>query len=190
MARHQRAPNADGVGIWAHAEIGKRYHAYCRKFGCQPRDIAFEPFRLASGTGREPVVRPWIEPIIREMIIGIARNDRACIEIGIELIEEDAKFAFGKIMKVNVAKKLRHAKLSEPQKERIRNRVVNLLARGLVPHEMREYARLMKRVGIGQHTDALAAVMDRYAEFGIEARYVQRVVSYLLDPKLGPKPLQ
>jgi hypothetical protein len=179
MAHHQRAADADGVGKWSRAEIEKRYHAHCRQFGCKPYDIDFDPDQRA---------RLWIMPVIRQVIRGIEQNDPACMEIGIELIEEDAKFAFGKIMKANTANALRRANLSELQKQRIRRRVTGLLAKGIVPHEMRQYARLVKRVGLGPYAETLGELTCPWTEIGPAAPYVQRFVRYLLDPKLGPQP--
>jgi hypothetical protein len=182
LAIDSRPPQlADGVGRWSCAEIAKRYRAYCGKFRCHARDIDFE----LAGTLHHEL--PWIMPVINQVISGIAANDPACIEIGLELIEEDAKFAFGKIMKASAANALRRASLSEAQKERVRARVVSLLARGLVPHEMREYARLMKRIGLGSHGATLGDQLRHWSETGQAAPHAQRFVRYLLDLKLGPR---
>ncbi len=64
-----------------------------------------------------------------------------------EFIEEEAKFPSGKILKANVARALRRASLDEAQKQRIRQRVFGLLRDGHVPHEFREYAKLVRRIG-------------------------------------------
>jgi hypothetical protein len=181
MAPRPVAAPVDGLGRWSRAALAKRYRAYCRQFRCAPRDIDFE----LAGTYYHD--RPWIMPVIEQVIAGIAANDPACIEIGLELIEEDSKFAFGKIMKARAANALRRAGLSEAQKERIRDRVAGLLARGIVPHEMREYARLMKRVGLGSHAATLREQLRHWSEIGPAAPHVQRFVRYLLDPNLGPR---
>jgi hypothetical protein len=82
-----------------------------------------------------------------------AIRDAACIRIGIEFIEEDAKFPFGKILKSNTARALRRAELTEGQKQRIRRRVFGLLRDGHIPHEFREYAKLVRK--IGYHTSEI-----------------------------------
>jgi hypothetical protein len=177
-----QAAYADGTGKWSRAEIKRRYRIFCRQFGSSPRQIDFE----LAGTSYHNL--PWIMPVIRQVIEGIAQNDPACAEIGIELVEEDAKFAFGKIMKANVANALRRATLREEQKRRIRGRVTSLLAKGIVPHEMHQYARLMKRIGLGSQADVLAELHRHMVEAETTANpYVLRFVRYLLDTKQGPR---
>jgi hypothetical protein len=82
-----------------------------------------------------------------EVIKGIEAGDLACVRIGIEFIEEDSTFPFGKTLKSNTARALRRASLSDEQKERIRRRVFGMLRAGHVPHEYREYARLVRKIG-------------------------------------------
>jgi hypothetical protein len=181
--RTARAVDADGTGKWSRADIESRYRTYCHQFGSNPRDIDFE----LAGTHYHN--RPWIMPVIMQVVEGIAQDDPACVEIGIELIEEDAKFAFGKIMKANVANALRRGKLSEAQKQRIGDRVAGLLAKGIVPHEMRQYTRLMKRIGLGSQAGALVEQHRRLMEVGQAANpHLLRFLRYLVDPKLGPRP--
>ena len=193
ISRSRRAAaDADGIGKWSRAEIGRRYHAYCREFRCSPRDIDFElagPYYGDRGWLNYYRDGPLIMPVIRQVIEGIERNDPACIEIGVELIEEDARFAFGKLMKAYVANALRRAAacLSETQKRRIRERVVNLLVKGIVPHEMRQYARLVKRIGSGPQAVFLAELHQHLTAIGPAANpYALRFVRYLVNPKLGP----
>ena len=59
-----------------------------------------------------------------EILKGMRNGDRACAWIAIELIEEDAGFAFGSIMKANAARELKRFDLDETQKQRIRERVL------------------------------------------------------------------
>ena len=84
---------------------------------------------------------------LRKVIEGIEAGDAACIRLGIEFVEEDSKFAFGKILKSNTARALRRSSLSDSQKRRIRLRVFGLLRAGHVPHEYREYAKLVRKIG-------------------------------------------
>jgi hypothetical protein len=76
-------------------------------------------------------------------------GDPACAELGIEFIEEDRLFAFGRILKSNTARALRRASLTDAQKERIRKRVVEMLGRRYLPREYREYAKLARKIGLG-----------------------------------------
>ena len=93
-----------------------------------------------------------------EVIAGVEQGDRACALIALDFIEQDAKFPFGKGLKSNAARALRRSTLEENDKERIRARVVGLLERGLVPHEFREFAKLLKKVGLAGWRSRLEAV--------------------------------
>jgi len=85
------------------------------------------------------------------VIEGIERGDKASIAIGIDFIEEDAHFPFGKTLKSNTARALRRSSLTPEQVDRIRNRVTNLLLAGQIPHEFREYAKLLRHIGIADY---------------------------------------
>lgn len=91
----------------------------------------------------------WVYPIMRKIIDGAERGDRACIAIAIEFIEEDQHFPFGRNLKSRSARALRRADLSGEQVERIRERIVKMLLAGMVPREFREYSKLLRRVGVG-----------------------------------------
>ena len=129
----------NGVGRWSRDEILRRYAVYAREMGIEPRDLL--P-RESNERGRRRIY-----PVMNRVIDGIAAGDRACIRLGIEFINEDAKFPFGKILKANTARALRRTSLSEDQKERIRRRVFAMLQAGVIPHEYREYAKLVRRIG-------------------------------------------
>jgi hypothetical protein len=83
------------------------------------------------------------------IIEGIESGDPACAELGVEFIEQDGSFAFGRILKSNVARALRRASLTDGQKERIRKRVVEMLGAGYLPREYRQYAKLARKIGLG-----------------------------------------
>lgn len=72
-----------------------------------------------------------------------------CIEIGVEFIEEDVRFRFGRVIKSNTARALRRAELTSKQVERVRTRVAHMLIAEHVPREYREYAKLLRQVGMG-----------------------------------------
>jgi hypothetical protein len=129
--------NADGR--WSAEEIIARYLRLASKMGISPRDLS--PLRHS-----EPD-QNWVYPVMDKVIEGIEAGDIACIHIGIEVIEEDSKFPFGKILKSNTARSLRRALLSDEQKQRIRRRVFAMLRAGHVPHEYREYAKLARKIG-------------------------------------------
>lgn len=82
------------------------------------------------------------------VVEGIAADDSACVQIGIEFIEEDARFPFGRTLKCQVARALRkYATLSEGQKSRIRRRAFAMLAAGNIPWEFADYAKLVRKIG-------------------------------------------
>jgi hypothetical protein len=129
----------NGEGRWSRAEILSRYTRYVVEIGIVPRDIS--PMEHAE-RGRR-----WVYPVMMKVIDGIEAGDLACVELGVEFIEEDTKFPFGKTLKSNTARALRRAHLSNEQKQRIRRRVFGLLRAGHIPHEYREYARLVRKIG-------------------------------------------
>lgn len=83
------------------------------------------------------------------VIKGIGQGNAACIELGVEFIQEDRTFPFGRALKSNTARALRCAGLTAEQKERIRKRVIEMLIAGNTPREYREYAKLVRRIGVG-----------------------------------------
>ncbi len=131
----------NGVGRWSRDEILRRYAAYAKEMEIEPRNLS--PYE-STDTNKG---RRWIYPVMNRVIDGIAAGDPACIRLGIEFIEEDAKFSFGKILKANTARALRRTSLTEAQKDRIRRRVFAMLRAGIIPHEYREYAKLVRKIG-------------------------------------------
>ena len=129
----------NGQGRWSREAILDRYSRYAAEMGVVPRDL--------SPMEHTEQGRHWVYPVMHKVIEGIESGDPACVRLGIEFIEEDEKFPFGKILKSNTARALRRAPLSDEQRERIRRRVLGMLRAGHVPHEFREYARLVKTIG-------------------------------------------
>jgi hypothetical protein len=129
----------NGEGCWSRGEILARYARYAAEMGIVARDLS--PMEH-SERGRN-----WVYPVMDKVIEGIEAGDLACVRLGIEFIEEDAKFPFGKRLKSNAARALRRASLSDEQKQRIRRRVFGLLRAGHIPHEYREYAKLVRKIG-------------------------------------------
>jgi hypothetical protein len=142
----------NGTGIWSVLEVQARYRRYCELL--QVRDPSLpEPSQHTEGQ----IV--WIYPVMDSVIQGIERGDAACIALGVDFVEEDTLFPFGKILKSNAARSLRRAPLTEEQKSRLRERIVTMLVSGIIPHEMREYAKLLRVIGVGDQWPRL--------EFGI-----------------------
>lgn len=131
----------NGEGFWSVDEVLKRYAEYTRRFGItQPTELT----PLVHSTGESK----WIYPVMDRVIEGIEAGDLACAELGVEFIETNDSFAFGRILKSNVARALRRTTLTEVQKERIRRRVVEMLEAGYLPREFRQYAKLARKLGL------------------------------------------
>ena len=138
----------NGEGRWSREAILTRYARYAAELGIVRRDLS--PHEHKEGG------RHWVYPVMQKVIEGINADDPACVRLGIEFIEEDGKFRFGKILKSNTARALRRASLSDEHCERIRRRMFGMLRAGHVPHEFREYAKLAKKIGFD--ADDLAGV--------------------------------
>jgi hypothetical protein len=139
----------NGEGRWSRAGILARYEQLATDLLIAQRNLS--PMEHSEGD------RQWVYPVMDKVIDGIEAGDAGCIRIGIEFIEEDARFPFGKILKSNTARALRRAELSDDQKQRIRRRVFGMLRDGHVPHEFREYAKLVRKIGFNA-TDIPAGV--------------------------------
>ncbi len=150
MPPRTRRPTLDGTARWSHEAVRARYRLHCGRLKLHPRALA----------GPHPGRPEWLDPLLRSVIEGIKAGDGACAEIGIELLEEDGGFAFGAILKANAAWALKRCPLTPAQEERVRSRVVAMLKRGFMPHEFRDYARLLRRIGLGRHRAEVEAHHD------------------------------
>ena len=156
----------NGPGRWTRDAIRARYAEYARRFGIRvPIDL--RPREHSDDTRR------WVYPVMEQVIDGIEAGDPACVELGIEFIEEDQKFPFGKMLKSNTARALRRASLRAEQVERVRKRVIGMLIAGHVPHEFREYAKLLRTVGVGEGWASVLGQLDQ------SNPYVMRFYEYL-----------
>ncbi len=163
----------NGRGFWGGEEIAARYKRYCAQLKIQPRNIG----------GRRLVQedRTWIYPAMESVIEGINHNDQACVMIGIELIEEDQGFPFGKLLKSDTARALRQfATLDDSQQARLRHRFTDMLVRGYLPREYKEYAKLFKKIGLGIHREAIENA-DQSNSF------IRRWRAYLLGLPYDPR---
>ena len=157
----------NGEGKWSKDEIVRRYARYCKEMNIEPANLS--PTEYTEGNVK------WIYPIMNKVIAAIERGDAACRLIGIEFIEEDRKFPFGKILKSNTARALRRSGLTSGEVDRIRQRLVEMLIEGNVPHEYKQYAKLLKKIGVGPHWNEIASRIDR------SNGYVMRYYKYLRD---------
>ena len=157
-----------GEGEWSAHSLMDRYRRYCAELGIgEPLDLS--PREHCEGN----VV--WRYPVMEMVIDGIEKGDAACRRIGIEFIEDDGKFPFGKILKSNTARALRRSELTANEKDRIRRRVVAMLVAGHIPHEYGQYAKLLKKIGVG---DAIVGIETK---LDLSNQYVERFYKYLKD---------
>lgn len=156
----------NGEGKWSKDEIIRRYIQYCRELNVP------DPLDLSSVEHVEGNVK-WIYPVMDRVIVGIEQGDAACRRIGIEFIEEDRKFTFGKLLKSNTARALRRSELTPEEQERIRRRLVAMLLEGNVPHEYKQYAKLLKKIGVGVYWIEIENRINRSNE------YVMKYFDYL-----------
>jgi hypothetical protein len=157
--------NYNGEGRWTVAAVQTRYIEYCREYGVKS-PIPPVPRKHMEGQ------KHWLYPVMEAVIEGIERGDKASIALGLDFIEEDAHFPFGKTLKSNTARALRRASLTADQVLRVRKRVTNLLVAGQIPHEFREYAKLLRHVGLAE----CWPVMQRDAK--LDNPFVRRFVEY------------
>jgi len=146
----------------------RRYAHYARRYGViTPRDL--------KPTVHSTDEAQWIYPVMENVIAGIESGDLACAELGVEFIEENAPFAFGKILKSNTARALLRASLTDEQKERIRKRVTEMLEVGYLPREFRQYAKLVRKIGLGEWLQRI----EEQARLGDP--WVQRYYAYFKE---------
>jgi hypothetical protein len=158
----------NGEGEWSKDEIIRRYMQYCR-------ELNIEPANLLSKTIFKQGEITWIYPVMDNVIAGIERGDAACRIIGVEFIEENRSFPFGRSLKSNTARALRRSNLTDEEKQRFRRRVVAMLIDGRVPREYKQYARLLKKIGVGNLWNEIESRVDR------SNPYVMRWYKYLRD---------
>lgn len=159
----------NGTGFWSVDAILTRYAEYARVFGItEPRELT--PFTHSTGD------RKWIYPVMDLVIEGIEAGDLGCAELGIEFIQTNESFDFGKIIKSNVARALRRTTLTEAQRERIRRRVVEMLETGYLPREFRQYAKLARKIGLREFQPRIRQLAELSSDV-----WVQRYCAYFQE---------
>jgi hypothetical protein len=144
----------NGPGDWDLESVQRRYLEHARKLGIQGvSDLA--PKEHAEGGVRR------VYPVMDEVIRGIEQGDAACIELGVEFVESGHKQPFGRLLHSNTARALRRAPLTPEQAARLRARILGMLVAGHVPHEFKQYAKLLRRIGLGQPWEAVRGQVDQ-----------------------------
>lgn len=134
--------NYNGIGFWSLKAVQQRYKLYAERYGV----VSFSNLNPVEHTENG---KHWIYPVMNCVIDAIEKVDPACTEIGIEFIEESGSFIFGRKLKSNTARALRRTTLTSEQKERIRKRIVEMLCTGYLPREYQHYAKLARKIGLG-----------------------------------------
>jgi len=133
----------NGPGEWDLESVKRRYLRHAKNLGMKGvSELA--PREHAEGSVR------WVYPVMEAVISGIERGDAACIELGVEFVESGHQQPFGRLLHSNAARALRRATLTPEQAARLRARILSMLVAGRVPHEFKQYAKLLRRIGLGQ----------------------------------------
>lgn len=133
----------NGKDKWSMEQINFRYNNYCKQLKINT------PFNITPRTYKNTGAKKiWIYPVIEKIIEGIEQGDRVCKIIGTELVEENNTMLFGRVLKSNTARALRRTDLDFNLQERLRRRIIFMLIDGNVPREYREYAKLLRKIGI------------------------------------------
>ncbi|MDY3558536.1 hypothetical protein R5W23_005656 [Gemmata sp. JC673] len=165
----------NGSGRWSRAALLARYAELARRLRIEPpADLC--PMEVTAAGER------WVYPVMMRVIEGIGRGDAACVELGIAFIEEDSPFPFGRLLKSNTARALRRAALTPEQQERIRRRVIAMLVAGKTPREYREYAKLVRRIGVGEWW------AQAEGRLNLASPYVRRYYDYFKRYVVGNEP--
>ena len=159
----------NGKGRWSRESIERRFESYSKTFGTTIN-------KLEAQIHEENSIR-WIYPLVNSVVVGIEKHDPACIELGIELIEDSDSMPFGMILKSNVARALRRVtdRLSEEQQSRIRTRVGNMLIARYMPREFIQYVKLARRIGFDAEFPRVRSAAD------IKDRWVQHYLDRLAN---------
>ena len=152
----------NGNGRWSRESIQRRFESYSKSFGTTI--IKLEPLTYQEGQVK------WIYPLLDAVITGIKKRDPACIELGIELIEDGNSMPFGMTLKYNAARALRRSSdlLTENQRTRIRDRVAEMMIAEYMPREFLQYLKLLSAIGV----DSVVSRVE--AEANLENPWVRR----------------
>jgi len=89
----------------------------------------------------------WGSSVIHKMTVDIKKGNEKAVKLACELIKDDEKYPFGKILKSNIARALKHqVKLINPQeKQLIINTTKKLLTMRYSPRETEDYCKLVAK---------------------------------------------
>ena len=144
----------NGKGRWSRESIERRFESYSKTLGTTINN-------LEAQIHEENSIR-WIYPMVNSVVVGIEKHDPACIELGVELIEDSDSMPFGMILKSNVARALRRVRdhLTEEQQSRIRTRVGDMLIARYMPREFIQYVKLARKIGFSEEISRVRSDAD------------------------------
>ena len=159
----------NGEGRWSRESIERRFASYAKSFGTTIKEL--EPRTYEQGEVK------WIYPLLDAVIDGIKKRDPACIEIGVELIEDSDSMPFGMTLKSNAARALRRSAdlLTQDQRSRIRKRVADMLIAEYMPREFLQYVKLVRAIGFESELPRVEANADLDKRW--VRRYLEKIVS-------------
>jgi hypothetical protein len=125
----------------------------------------------------------WTPSTFQRLIERARHDDRAAVETLIALIEDDESRPWGMLLKSEAARILRQsAHLDAGQIHRLRTRFTDMLLRGYLPREYKQYAKLFRKIGLGDFRHTIETRADQSNSF------VRRWCWYLLVDHEGPRP--
>ena len=149
-----RIVDLNGNDHWSLEGIRQRYAAYAKEFRVgTPADL--QPSTHTEGNTK------WIYPVLEQAFAGVTVGDAACVQLAIDLVCDDSRFAFGKIYKDKAATLFRRVPLSSSQQDQLRRRIVFMLQVGTIPPEYKCYAKLLRSIGLGPYREQLESVAPR-----------------------------
>jgi hypothetical protein len=143
----------NGTGDWSSSRTQERYAAYCAQLNVTHRALSPDEYRTDQ--------RCYIFPIATDAVFRVTQGDPAAIALCVDLLEENHPFPWGSPLKPNAARALRRAALTDEQKARLRKRLVSMLIAGIIPHEFREYYKLLRTIGVAEYWPELHACVPR-----------------------------
>jgi len=118
-------------GGWDEASIESAHKALGGKFDIHPTQVP-------------DAYHPWLKyrQILYNIANGVRGNDAACVELAVRFIELHFMGSYAGYVRALLARRLKHAHLTDEQRERLNSHFIGLLQRHEHCHEFRDYLKL------------------------------------------------
>ncbi len=118
----------------------------------------------------------WLSHTFLLVRAAIARGDTVAVSLACELIEQDPKLPFGKLIKSDLARALKKqvGLLVPSERAQVLRAVAKLLNQEYAPRELEDYCKLAKKLPTAEYRAALSGVTTRNAK-------AQQLLAYLGD---------